>query len=208
LFLVLDLEWKVVYVGSANSSQYDQTLDEILVGPIPVGVNKFILQADPPDASRIPENDILGVTVVLVSCSYRQREFLKVGYYVNNEYAEEFDEETGPPKPLDLTKIVRTILADKPRVTKFQIRWGDACDSNAEVDDTDADDGAMKEQGKEEFTTAETNGNGNMHLLNNEDEENIESEQDDDDEEQDDDEEHDEEEEIDLDDHGSKSAAE
>lgn len=38
----LDLEWKMIYVGSAESSEYDQVLDSIMVGPIPVGVNKFI----------------------------------------------------------------------------------------------------------------------------------------------------------------------
>jgi len=177
-----DLEWKVVYVGSANSSQYDQTLDEILVGPVPVGINKFILQADPPDASNIPENDILGVTVILVTCSYRQMEFLKVGYYVNNEYAEEFDEETGPPKPLDLTKVVRTILADKPRVTKFQIHWGD--DSNNKVDHVRVED-------EEEEDLDDTTNDGNM-LVNNV-EENISEEkdsveEDEDEEDQDDDE--------------------
>mmetsp|Transcript_19495 Transcript_19495/g.24551 ORF Transcript_19495/g.24551 Transcript_19495/m.24551 type:complete len:218 (-) Transcript_19495:217-870(-) len=120
-----DLEWKVVYVGSAESSTHDQTLDEILVGPVPVGVNKFILQADAPDPKSIPQNDILGVTVILVTCSYREREFVRVGYYVNNEYKEEYDEEKGPPMPLDLSKVERTILADKPRVTRFQINWGD-----------------------------------------------------------------------------------
>ena len=39
-----DLEWKVVYVGSAESEKFDQTLDSVLVGPVPVGVNKFVFQ--------------------------------------------------------------------------------------------------------------------------------------------------------------------
>lgn len=136
-----DLEWKVVYVGSAESSTHDQTLDEILVGPVPVGINKFILQADAPDPSTIPQNDILGVTVILVTCSYREREFVRVGYYVNNEYTEEYEEgegengngdgeKKGPPMPLDMKKVVRTILADKPRVTRFQINWGDLSNEN------------------------------------------------------------------------------
>jgi len=130
-----DLEWKVVYVGSAENSTHDQTLDEILVGPVPVGVNKFILQADAPDPSTIPSTDILGVTVILVTCSYREEEFVRVGYYVNNEYTveeAEMGEEGGegeePPVPLDMEKVVRTILADKPRVTRFPINWGDQKD--------------------------------------------------------------------------------
>jgi len=39
-----DLEWKVIYVGSADSDRYDQELDSVLVGPVPIGVSKFVLQ--------------------------------------------------------------------------------------------------------------------------------------------------------------------
>lgn len=39
-----DLEWKVVYVGSADSTDYDQVLNEVLVGPVPVGMNRFVLE--------------------------------------------------------------------------------------------------------------------------------------------------------------------
>jgi len=120
-----DLEWKVLYVGSAEDTSNDQVLDEILVGPIPVGINKFVLQADAPDISQIPQDDILGVTVVLVTCSYREKEFVRVGYYVNNECTEPYDEEVGPPKPLDMSKVRRVVLADKPRVTRFPVQWGD-----------------------------------------------------------------------------------
>lgn len=121
-----DLEWKVIYVGSAEDMHADQVLDEILVGPVPVGVNKFVLQADAPDPASIPSADILGVTVVLVTCSYKEREFIRIGYYVNDEYADPYDPEVGPPSPLDITKVVRTILADKPRVTRFNIPWDGA----------------------------------------------------------------------------------
>jgi histone chaperone ASF1 len=90
-----------------------------------VGINKFELHADAPDISQIPEENILGVTVVLVTCSYREREFVRVGYYVNNEYSEPYDELTGPPKPLDMDKVRRVILSEQPRVTRFPIQWGD-----------------------------------------------------------------------------------
>mmetsp|Transcript_28980 Transcript_28980/g.60292 ORF Transcript_28980/g.60292 Transcript_28980/m.60292 type:complete len:212 (+) Transcript_28980:144-779(+) len=130
-----DLEWKVLYVGSAEDTKYDQVLDEILVGPIPVGINKFVLTADPPDIAQIPEGDVLGVTVVLVTCSYRDREFVRVGYYVNNEYSEPYNEEAGPPKPLDMNKVTRYVLAEKPRVTRFPISWGDGKDETANTTD-------------------------------------------------------------------------
>lgn len=123
-------------MGSAHDTSKDQTLDEILVGPIPVGVNKFVLQADAPDPTQLPPDEILGVTVALVTCSYREREFIRVGYYVNNEYVDPnpppvvMGEDGEPVKPvppkypqLDLNHVHRQILADKPRVTKFAIPW-------------------------------------------------------------------------------------
>ena len=152
-----DLEWKVLYVGSAQDSSRDQILDEILVGPVPVGINKFVLQADAPDPTKLSQEDLLGVTVVLVTCSYKEREFVRVGYYVNNEYhdpnappplpttvpapaatadgeaagsdqqqhAADQPQYPAVPNPVPLEHIQRQILADKPRVTKFPISWGD-----------------------------------------------------------------------------------
>ncbi|RMY65718.1 hypothetical protein D0863_08916 [Hortaea werneckii] len=117
-----DLEWKLTYVGSATSSEHDQELDSLLVGPIPVGVNKFIFEADPPNTTRIPATEILGVTVILLTCSYDDREFVRVGYYVNNEYEDETLANEPPAKPV-LEKIRRSILAEKPRVTRFAIKW-------------------------------------------------------------------------------------
>lgn len=43
--MAADLEWKVIYVGSAEDTRYDQVLEEVDVGPIPIGVNKFVLTA-------------------------------------------------------------------------------------------------------------------------------------------------------------------
>jgi len=117
-----DLEWKLTYVGSATSDEHDQELDSLLVGPIPVGVNKFVFEADPPDTKRIPDAEILGVTVILLTCAYDSREFVRVGYYVNNEYDSEELNADPPAKPI-LEKVRRNILAEKPRVTRFAIKW-------------------------------------------------------------------------------------
>ena len=119
-----DLEWKMLYVGKAAAdSTQDLVLDEILVGPVPVGINKFVLQADAPDPALLDE--LLGVTVVLVTCLYRNREFVRVGYYVNNALEGHDPESGSPPLPVDVSQVTRQILADKPRVTKFPIPWGD-----------------------------------------------------------------------------------
>lgn len=41
---VSDLEWKMIYVGSAESEEHDQVLDTIYVGPIPEGKHMFVFQ--------------------------------------------------------------------------------------------------------------------------------------------------------------------
>nr|CCA20191.1 histone chaperone ASF1like protein putative [Albugo laibachii Nc14] len=117
-----DLEWKITYVGSAEDESRDQVLEEVLVGPVPVGTNKFVFQSEPPNPDMIPDCDKIGVTVVLLTCSYRSKEFVRVGYYVNNDYADPLMLEN-PPPTVDVSKLQRNILADKPRVTRFPIDW-------------------------------------------------------------------------------------
>ncbi|CAD7080613.1 unnamed protein product [Hermetia illucens] len=119
-----DLEWKMIYVGSAESEEYDQVLDTIYVGPVPEGRHIFVFQADPPDVTRIPEQDVVGVTIVLLTCSYRGQEFVRVGYFINNDYTDPELRENPPPKPI-FEKLTRNILATKPRVTRFKINWDD-----------------------------------------------------------------------------------
>lgn len=170
-----DLEWKLTYVGSSRSLEHDQELDAILVGPVPVGVNKFLFTADPPSADLIPSNELVSVTVILLSCSYNDREFVRVGYYVNNEYdSEELRE--NPPSKVQVEHVVRNILAEKPRVTRFNIVWDN--DSNAEEFPPEQPDADLVEDdedayGKDEEEDAE---------LGDEDEEvaDIDNEEDDD----------------------------
>merc|ERR1719352_1687597 len=49
-------------------------------------------------------------------------EFIRVGYYVNNEYQDDELRENPPDVPI-ISKLQRNILADKPRVTKFPIEF-------------------------------------------------------------------------------------
>ena len=44
VFCLTDLEWKIIYVGAAESEDFDQTLETILVGPVPGGRHKFVFQ--------------------------------------------------------------------------------------------------------------------------------------------------------------------
>ncbi|RUS72890.1 hypothetical protein EGW08_019350 [Elysia chlorotica] len=119
-----DLEWRIIYVGSAESMDHDQVLDTILVGPVPGGKHMFVFEADPPDVRKIPVDDIMGVTVVLLTCSYRSKEFIRVGYYVNNEY-DDPELKENPPAEIQFQKLTRNILSSEVRVTRFTIPWHD-----------------------------------------------------------------------------------
>lgn len=93
-----------------------------MVGPVTVGINRFVLQTSPPDATLIANNDLIGPTAILISSSFMDQKFVQIGYHVNNEYTEEFDPQF-PPNPVDISKLRRNILADRPRVTRYAIDW-------------------------------------------------------------------------------------
>lgn len=51
----------------------------------------------------------MGVTVVLLTCSYKGNEFVRVGFYVNNEYSDPELAENMPAKPI-FEKVRITLL--------------------------------------------------------------------------------------------------
>nr|XP_046166489.1 histone chaperone asf1b-B-like [Oncorhynchus gorbuscha] len=129
-----DLEWKIIYVGSAESEEYDQTLDSVLVGPVPAGRHMFVFQADAPNTGLIQSDAGAYYTLIhvhtLITCTYNGQEFIRIGYYVNNEYTDPELRENPPVKP-DYTQLQRNILASNPRVTRFHINW-DGCSDKME----------------------------------------------------------------------------
>lgn len=105
----------------------------------------FSWQADPPDPSKIRDEDIIGVTVLLLTCSYMGQEFVRVGYYVNNDYDDEQLREEPPPKLL-IDRVQRNILADKPRVTKFPINFHPENNEHEEPPPSSLDDATEPKQ--------------------------------------------------------------
>ena len=168
----------VFTLTSLPSSEYDQELDSLLVGPVPVGVNKFVFEADPPDLNRIPNSDIIGVTVILLTCSYDGREFVRVGYYVNNEYTDEALIAEPPAKAV-VEKVRRSILAEKPRVTRFAIKWDSEASAPAEFppEQPDADNQEDDEAayGAEELEEDEVEAEGEPEVKEGEDAEMAEA---------------------------------
>jgi histone chaperone ASF1 len=98
-----------------TSSQTD-----ISVGPVPAGINAFDFAAPAPAHHLLPSqehDEILGVTVIIITASYRDKEFVRVGYYVNTYYEEEEYKEN-PPAAVDWAKLHRNVLIEKPKVTR------------------------------------------------------------------------------------------
>ena len=125
-----EIEWKMIYIGSAEDKKYDQILETIeLDGPFKLGSMKFEFIGEAPDIKQIPESEILGVTAVILCCSYNNQEFFRCGYYLNNVYDNE-EMNLNPPEKVDQSRIIRSLLADKPRITRFDIEW----DSEDKVD--------------------------------------------------------------------------
>ena len=75
----------------------------------------------------------MGLTAVLITCSYRNKEFIRVGYYVYNTYDDPNLIEN-PPEVVNISKVVRSIISDKPRITKFAINWTDDESGTLEAD--------------------------------------------------------------------------
>lgn len=53
-----DLEWRLIYVGSAEDKTKDQELDSIALGPIQRGALRFSFTTDAPDYTKIDKEDI------------------------------------------------------------------------------------------------------------------------------------------------------
>ncbi|OEU19253.1 ASF1-like protein, partial [Fragilariopsis cylindrus CCMP1102] len=116
-----DLEWKVLYVGSAQDMTRDQILDEILVGPVPVGwcVGKILHEKSRSDCTTT-------CTTCNTTCTCRTKTTIECGWYTSHESMEPvipITPQPSIPNPVPLEHIQRQILADKPRVTKFPISW-------------------------------------------------------------------------------------
>lgn len=132
-----DLEWKLTYVGSADNEANDQQLDSVLVGPVPEGRHQFTFETKAPDAEQIPASEIVGVTVLLLTCSYKDQLFSKIGWYLSNDYEDDPELKDNPPAKPQIDKLVRTIFTTDVRVTTYAIRWDEDEATTAPLDQED-----------------------------------------------------------------------
>ena len=143
-----EMEWKMIYIGSAEDKKYDQILETIEIdGPFHLGSMKFEFTGEAPDINLIPESEVLGVTAVILCCSYNNQEFFRCGYYLNNIYDNE-EMNLNPPEKVDTSHILRSLLADKPRITRFDIDWDNECMNKNNEQEKDNNENFMFKEGK------------------------------------------------------------
>ena len=60
--------------------------------------------------------------MVLLTCSYRTAEFIRIGYYVSNDYTDP-DMKENNPSPPKMDQLQRNILATNPRLNIEKKEW-------------------------------------------------------------------------------------
>ena len=117
-----EIEWKMIYITSEDKKN-DQILGEVQIDPPnQLGNMKFEFTGDAPQIEKIPECDVIGVAAILICCSYNEQEFFRCGYYLNITYDNE-EMNINMPEKIDVNHLIRNLLADKPRIVRYEIDW-------------------------------------------------------------------------------------
>lgn len=84
------LDWKIIYIGSANSCEYDQILENFSFPVTQKGPCSFGVSVTAPNHEMIPTfDDLLGATLLMISAMYNGREFFRCSYFVYNNFDDE-----------------------------------------------------------------------------------------------------------------------
>ncbi|CAA9991033.1 histone chaperone ASF1, putative [Plasmodium knowlesi strain H] len=123
--LEADLEWKIFYISAVNNDgegNQDIELDNIFLGPIERGVMMFDYAVNPPDYKNMDVDSVLGLQAILISANYKEKEFIRIAYYMNSFY-KDMELREKPPAVPQYDKICRHIFVENPRIVKFCITW-------------------------------------------------------------------------------------
>lgn len=108
-----------------KKTEADHELEAIDVGNGPGlvrGIQKFQFEVPAPSKAKLEQSGVLEVAGLYLSASYRDQEFVRVGWYVRHEYDDPALNEEGNQPPTIIWPKLRRILSE-PRVTRFPILW-------------------------------------------------------------------------------------
>lgn len=107
-----EYEWKIVYVGSAESKDFDQILLSESLGFYSKGQHDLILRSASIDPDKIPKDELLAPSIVLLVGYHKNKQFFQVGYLVVKEYLD--DEE--PDVITEYDKLQKRTVEDFSRI--------------------------------------------------------------------------------------------
>ena len=155
-----ELKWKMVYICSEKKED-DQILNEMQFTP-PNQISQMKLEfiGDPPNIEKIPKKDIIGLSAVLLCCSYNEEEFFRCGFYINTSFDND-EMNLKIPEIIDVNYLIRNIV-NKPRIVIYQIKWDD---ENDKTDNTNISEKEFQLI-KEEWIKKNLNKDNNKKKLN------------------------------------------
>uniref|UniRef100_A0A0N4ZMR6 Histone chaperone asf1 n=1 Tax=Parastrongyloides trichosuri TaxID=131310 RepID=A0A0N4ZMR6_PARTI len=116
------LSFDIVYIGCPNDTEHDQVLDTITVPEVTVGNHTVTVEVDPPVADKIPKDDFVGVTAIMLKAFYNGQLFNKISWYCVIEYTDPELMENKPENPI-IEKLQRRVIFDEPRNVIYNIKW-------------------------------------------------------------------------------------
>ncbi|MES1902480.1 MAG: ASF1 anti-silencing function 1 [Paramarteilia canceri] len=115
------LHFKLLFVTDAMNSKRDQVLDSVTVDPLEPGNYKFTLKPKSIDPKQMNYEDAIGVTLIILQCSYKNEIFSNVGFIFKTFYEDEQFRDVFP-NPHVYDKIIMEII-NEPKRTDFNINW-------------------------------------------------------------------------------------
>ena len=118
---VLDekLHIKFIYVQSPINEKKDEELETYQIFGQKIGKFKITFYVTPPCFKGNKVSDLFGITVLLIQFIYKEFEFTRVGYYINNELKGPIEKDSNSEFFFKVKNTERNILIKEPRVTRF-----------------------------------------------------------------------------------------
>jgi len=118
-----NLDVRFVYVHSPTNKECDEELKVYEIPANRIGKFKVNFLVAPPILYLEKLVDVFGITLLLIQFTYITREFMRIGYYVNNELYGPVERDSKSNLFFKMNFSERNILEKQPRITKFSQRF-------------------------------------------------------------------------------------
>jgi hypothetical protein len=150
------IEISFAWVADVTDASKDVVLDELEVGPFPIGTHTIELECDAPSLDDLDLDRVLDETCISVSFKFREQEFAHVGWPVRVRWADP-KHEVDMPEEVVAELLLREVI-NKRHNNATELDWGTGLAAEAEVSDDQADDDNDEEDDDEHETAAATVG--------------------------------------------------